>query len=69
MNETLRNLRYEKGYTTREMADMLEISKAFYCQLENNKRTLSYKMAYKMAKVFNLKPDDVFYEDFKERMQ
>jgi len=68
MNEKLRNLRYEKGYTTRQMSEMLGISKAFYCQLENNKRTLSYKMAYRMAKIFNLKPDDVFYEDFNERM-
>lgn len=69
MNKKLRQLRYEKGLTTREMAEKLEISKAFYCQLENNKRTLSYQMAYRMALIFGLKPDEVFYDDFKERMK
>lgn len=68
MNKKLRKLRYENGYTTKDMAEKLNISKAFYCQLENNKRTLSYKMAFRMAKIFNIKPDELFYEDFKKRI-
>lgn len=51
------------------MSEMLGISKAFYCQLENNKRTLSYKMAIRIAAIFKMKPDTLFYDDFKERMQ
>lgn len=69
MNEKLKKLRYKKGYTTKEMADELGISKAFYCQLENNKRTLSYAMAVKISAIFGKKPDVVFYEDFKERLK
>ena len=68
MNKKLRELRYENGYTTKDMAEKLNISKAFYCQLENNKRTLSYKMAFRMAQIFNIKPDELFYEDFKKRI-
>lgn len=68
MNLKLKQIRHKKGYTTKDMADKLEISKAFYCQLENNKRTLTYKMALKIAKIFNTKPDNLFYEDFKQRM-
>jgi len=68
MNLKLKQLRQAKGYTTKDMAEKLEISKAFYCQLENNKRNLSYIMAIKIANIFNKKPDTIFYEDFKQRM-
>lgn len=69
MNEKLKNLRYKKGYTTKDMADKLGVSKAFYSQLENNKRTISYLMAIKISAIFNKKPDAVFYEDFKKRIK
>jgi len=68
MNLKLKETRLKKGYTTKEMADKLNISKAFYWQLENNKRTLSYEMAIKMSEIFEKKPDEIFYEDFKKRM-
>ena len=47
------------------MAIKLGISKPFYWQIENGKRNLSYKMAIKIASIFNMKPDDIFYKDFK----
>lgn len=68
MNLKLKDLRRSKGYTTKDMAEKLKISKAFYCQLENNKRTLTYNMAIKIANIFNKKPDSIFYEDFKQRI-
>jgi putative transcriptional regulator len=49
------------------MANLLDISKPFYWQLENNKRNLSYRMAIKIANVFDLKPDDIFYEEYKNK--
>ena len=61
----LKELRKKKKLTAREMAEKLGISKPFYCQIENGKRRLSYKMAVKIAKVFGCKPDDIFYEEFK----
>ena len=45
------------------MADKLGISKAFYCQIENGVRRLSYDMAVRIAQVFNLKPDTIFLTD------
>ncbi|NLM63397.1 MAG: helix-turn-helix transcriptional regulator [Mollicutes bacterium] len=60
----LQQYRTEKNYTFQDMADMLNISKTYYWQLENKKRRLSYEMAVKIAALFNLKPDDLFYEEF-----
>lgn len=65
--EKLKKLRINKNYTTKNMADILHISKPFYWQLENNVRKLSYEMAVNIAKIFNLKPDDIFYEEFKSK--
>lgn len=57
----LYELRLKYGYNHREMAEKLGICKAYYWQLENKKRELYYKMAKKIAHIFNLKPDDIFY--------
>lgn len=65
MFKKLRNLRLQNGYTTRDMANKLEISKPFYSQLENQNRRLSYDMAIKIAQIFNMKPDQIFYQDYK----
>ncbi len=56
-------LRKEKGYTLKDMATLLDISESYYCQLESGKRNLYYKMAIKIASLFDLKPDDIFYVD------
>ena len=69
MNLKLRQARLKKGYTTKYMAEQLEISKPFYSQLENDRRTLSYIMAIKIADILKTKPDKLFYDDFKERMK
>ena len=65
--DELKAIRAKNKFTCEYMADYLNISKPFYWQIENGKRRLSYKMAVKIAKVFNLKPDDIFYEDFKNK--
>ena len=46
------------------MADILGISKAFYYQIENMDRKLTYDMAIKIANIFNTKPDAIFYDDY-----
>lgn len=69
MNLNLKQARQKKGYTTTYMAEHLGISKPFYSQLENDRRTLSYKMAVKIADVLKTKPDKLFYDYFKERMK
>jgi len=58
----LKDLRLTFGYSYQDMADKLEISKTFYFQLENRQRRLLYERAFKIAKIFDLKPDDLFFE-------
>lgn len=60
----LKELRIEKGYNYKQMAEILGISKSFYWQLENKKRRLTYEMAIKIASVFRKKPDDIFYYEY-----
>ena len=59
----LKEIRYKNNYTAQEVSDIVGISKAFYCQIENRKRRLSYELAVKIASVFNVKPDYLFYDD------
>lgn len=65
----LKELRKSKGYTLQQMGDMLNISKIYYWQLENNKRRLYYEMAVKIAQIFNKKPDSIFYEELSKKIQ
>lgn len=59
----LKEYRKKFNYSCQDMADKLEISKSFYWQIENGKRRLSYKTALEISRIFNLKPDDIFYEE------
>lgn len=68
MANKLKQLRTKNKYTTQLMAEKLGISKPFYSQIENHKRRLSYEMAIKIANIFKLKPDDIFYNDMKKIM-
>lgn len=65
MNNTLKTIRNKHNYTSLDMAKMLKISKSYYSQIENGRRKLSYDMAIKIANIFNMKPDDIFYNDHK----
>jgi len=61
----LKELRINHKISSREMSEKLGISKAFYSQIENRSRRLSYDMAVKIAEIFKTKPDKIFYEDSK----
>ena len=58
----LKKLRKEYKYSVKDMADKLNISTSYYCLIENKKRNLYYDLAIKIAKIFNLKPDELFYK-------
>jgi DNA-binding XRE family transcriptional regulator len=59
----LKALRKKKKYTVADMANFLNISPAYYSQLENEKRKLTYKQALDIAKIFKKKPDQIFYPE------
>ena len=65
--DNLKQIRKNNKITHQDMAEKLKISKAFYWQIENGKRRLSYLMAVKIAKIFNMKPDEIFYEEYKNK--
>lgn len=58
-------LRKQKKLTVIEISKLVGISATYYWQIENKKRRLYYELAVKIAKVFNKKPDEVFYEEYK----
>jgi len=61
MYRKLKELRKKKGYTVLDMANKLNISTAYYSQLENRRRKLSYEQAVEIAKIFKKKPDQIFF--------
>lgn len=69
MFKKLRQLRIQNGFTTKDMAEKLQISKPFYSQIENQNRRLSYDMAIQISQVFHMKPDDIFYENYSNKQK
>lgn len=59
----LKQVRKENGYTIYDMAKKLNITPSFYSQIENKKRRLFYDTAFKIATIFNMRPDELFYTD------
>ena len=59
----LKRFRKVKGYTCEDMAKFLKISVSYYCQIENGNRKLNYSMAVKIASIFKMWPDDIFYDE------
>ena len=62
--EKLQLIRNNNNISYKNMAEMLGVSKTYYWQIENGKRRLTYEFAKRIASIFNLKPDDIFYEEF-----
>ena len=58
----LKKLREEKHLSYKEMAELLDISTSYYWQIENKQKNLYYHVAIRIAAIFKLKPDDIFYE-------
>ena len=67
--ENLRKYRIENNLSHQDMGDLLGISKTFYWQIENGKRRLSYVRAMKIAKIFKVTPDELFYDDIKKKCE
>ena len=67
--ENLKKRRIENNLSHQDMGDLLGISKPFYWQIENGKRRLSYERALKIAKIFKVTPDELFYDDVKNQCE
>ena len=62
MIEQLKKVREQSKLTAAEVAEKVGITKGYYSMIENGKRGLSYTIAVKIADVFDMKPDEIFFE-------
>lgn len=64
MNNKLEEIRKSRGINQEELAKALEVSRQTICSLETGKYNPSITLAFKLAKYFNLKIEDIFiYEE------
>jgi putative transcriptional regulator len=63
MRNRFKELRKEHKYSLEDIAKQVGISKVYIWQIENDKRRLNYTLAIKIAEIFEMKPDDLFYDD------
>lgn len=64
----LKEERLNRKLSTTEMAKLIGVSQTMYSAIERGARTLSYKRAVKIAKLFDMTPDELFLENFKEKV-
>ena len=64
MNNRLEELRKERGVTQEELAALLEVSRQTISSLEKGRYNPSILLAFKIARYFGLRIEDIFiYED------
>ncbi len=64
MKNYLEKLRKERGIKQEELADILEVSRQTISSLEKGRYNPSIQLAFKIARYFDLKIEDIFiYEE------
>lgn len=61
MQNKIKELRSERGLSQSKLADMVEVRRETIVHLENNKYNPSLKLAYQIAKVFELPLEKVIW--------
>ena len=61
--EKLRILRLGQGYTTRQLADMLEVSHTHVIGIENGKRGVSTDLVLRIADLFDVTIDRLMRDE------
>jgi putative transcriptional regulator len=59
----LKDLRAEKGWSQAALGDQLDISRQSVNAIETGRYDPSLPLAFKIAKLFDLKIEDIFTED------
>ena len=63
MNNRLRELRDARGWSQGELAERLEVSRQTVNALETGKYDPSLPLAFRIAKLFESRIEDVFFPD------
>lgn len=67
MKNRLEELRIKNGLTQQELADRVEVSRQTIISLENGRYNPSILLAFRLARLFDLKIEDIFlYSDEEE---
>lgn len=64
MSINLKVLRRKKGFTQKEIAEIIGISKSYYAMLETYKRKPSIKLAKKISNILSFSWEDFFIEEY-----
>ena len=62
MENKLKDLRAEKGWSQAALGDQLEISRQSVNAIETGRYDPSLPLAFKIARLFNLKIEDIFQD-------
>lgn len=69
MKSRIKELREKHGFTQEDLAQKVDVTRQTILFLEKGKYNPSLRLAYKIARVFNLKIDEVFsFEDELEKV-
>lgn len=60
MNNRIRSFRESRQMTQQELADVVGVSRQTIISLENGRYHPSLRLAYRLAKVFQVKMEDLF---------
>jgi putative transcriptional regulator len=63
MNNRLRVLRAERGWSQAELGGQLGVSRQAVNAIETGKYDPSLPLAFKLARLFNLRIEDIFHDD------
>lgn len=63
MNNHLKTLRAERGWSQAHLADLLEVSRQTVISIENGKYDPSLPLAFKIARVFGQSIEAIFNEE------
>ena len=61
MKNNLEELRNQRGLTQQELADQVEVSRQTIISLENGRYNPSILLAFRLAHLFQMKIEDIFF--------
>jgi putative transcriptional regulator len=63
MKNNLESFRAQRGWTQQELADRVEVSRQTIISLENGRYNPSILLAFRLARLFGVKIEDIFFYD------
>lgn len=66
VHKTLQYYRKRKGYTLAALAKKIGITPQHLGYIEKGKKTLSYSLAFRISHALEVKPDELFLDDYKK---